>query len=336
MGNTHLSTQTGRKMVMYPCGELRHMRELDISPEACRPFGMYCGDRVKHSKHAEYGGAWVVGVAHNHLYFHWDVDDGATFLQSCSTAEQLHTKGVVLEFSPTRQLQVVEHKNSYFAPDLGRLLEGDPLKRPFSDVCFKVYGPGKPVRVRAHRNILISRSKYFESLLCNGMSESKQEDITLRDTPPAAFAALLQFLYTGETELRTPQIQGLDEVCGFGSETKEREPAGIEDVESDHFCAIFALADKYQVDELKQYCLSRLDSCLSVTNVFKFLLCADALNAPNIKAVCLDFVVEHYDETMNSSGFTVLCSKPSLAQEVILQCSCPNIKRLKTFSPSEM
>mmetsp|Transcript_19713 Transcript_19713/g.27668 ORF Transcript_19713/g.27668 Transcript_19713/m.27668 type:complete len:335 (-) Transcript_19713:188-1192(-) len=296
---------------------------------------MYCGDRVKHTKHDEYGGAWVVGVAHDHLYFHWDVDDGATFLQSCSNAEQLHKRGVVLEFSPTRQLlQVIEQQSAFSAPDFGKLLQGPD--RPFSDVSFDVSDErGNRAIIRAHRNILVSRSKYFESLLMNGMSESKQEDITLRDTPPAAFAALLQFLYTGETELLQPHnVDGLDDDCVLGNETKE----SVEDVESDYFCAIFGLADKYQVEDLKQYCLNRLDSCLSVKNVFKFMLCAHALSAPNIKGVCVDYVVDHYEEAIQSAGFRDLCTSPQLMQDIILECHYRRTEKrrkvqLPPFSP---
>jgi len=54
-------------------------------------------------------------------------------------------------------------------------------------------------RITAHKNILAARCAYFRAMFFSGMREAQRgNDITIRDTSPAAFRALLLHLYTDQ------------------------------------------------------------------------------------------------------------------------------------------
>lgn len=57
------------------------------------------------------------------------------------------------------------------------------------------------------------------------------------------------------------------------------------------FCDVYALADKYGQEDLKAYCLSRLRQYLTVSNVFRIMLCADVLGAEEIKVMLVQVCV---------------------------------------------
>ena len=80
----------------------------------------------------------------------------------------------------------------------------------------------------AHKVILAARSPVFAAMLTSGMTESITNRIKIDDVAPTTFKQFLKFLYTGvyTTEACSPhKIQ-----------------------------ALFQVADKYQVDTLKQIC----------------------------------------------------------------------------------
>merc|ERR1712125_217966 len=62
----------------------------------------------------------------------------------------------------------------------------------FTDVSFKVGG----ATISAHKAILVARSNYFHTMFLGGLKEAGQEEVEIRETTPAAFRALLKFIYT--------------------------------------------------------------------------------------------------------------------------------------------
>ena len=80
----------------------------------------------------------------------------------------------------------------------------------------------------AHKFVLAARSPVFAAMLTSGMSESISNRIKIDDVAPTTFKQFLKFLYTGEYTT---------EACS---------PHKIQ--------ALFQVADKYQVDTLKQIC----------------------------------------------------------------------------------
>ena len=71
---------------------------------------------------------------------------------------------------------------------------GSLLDDPTSvDVTFVVNNE----RIPAHRTILAARSTYFRTMFSSGMKEAQEgNDIIVQDTSPAAFRAMLLYLYT--------------------------------------------------------------------------------------------------------------------------------------------
>jgi sugar lactone lactonase YvrE len=80
---------------------------------------------------------------------------------------------------------------STLTSDYAALLDDDTS----ADVTFVV----KSERITAHRNILAARCTYFRVMFSSGMREAQRgNDIVIQDTSPAAFRALLLYLYTDE------------------------------------------------------------------------------------------------------------------------------------------
>jgi hypothetical protein len=97
-------------------------------------------------------------------------------------------------------------------------LLSDPSR---ADVTFVVEGE----KIKAHSVLLAARSKYFERMLCGGFAEAGSSaagsaaQIPIQNTTPAAFRALLRYLYTDElafseddvrARARSPRRSSLD------------------------------------------------------------------------------------------------------------------------------
>ncbi|XP_043245593.1 ankyrin repeat and BTB/POZ domain-containing protein 1-like isoform X1 [Amphibalanus amphitrite] len=81
---------------------------------------------------------------------------------------------------------------------LRRLLEA----HPFSDITFVVHGASFPV----HRCVLAARSEYFCDMLDTKWRDRTTVTLTNDLVNPAAFASLLQFLYTGRLETAVADV----------------------------------------------------------------------------------------------------------------------------------
>ncbi|VDL69472.1 unnamed protein product, partial [Nippostrongylus brasiliensis] len=83
-----------------------------------------------------------------------------------------------------------------------------------SDVVF-VVGDG---RIYAHRLLLAARSEYFRSMLYGGLKESNEDEVVLSETDPAAFTALLRYLYTGRLSIRRVEHKELVDILYLAHE----------------------------------------------------------------------------------------------------------------------
>ena len=93
--------------------------------------------------------------------------------------------------APPRAAAHVQKLPSTLTCDYAALLD-DPTS---ADVTFVVNNE----RIPAHRIILAARSTYFRSMFSSGMREAQSgNDIVIQDTSPAAFRALLLYLYADE------------------------------------------------------------------------------------------------------------------------------------------
>ncbi|KAG4966653.1 hypothetical protein JHK84_041224 [Glycine max] len=118
------------------------------------------------------------------------------------------------------------------------------LTGQYSDV--NIYIEGYGLIARAHKIVLSLWSIPFARMFTNGMSESMSSEVTLRDVPPEAFKAMLNFLYDGQLN---------DKVIDSGALLLQ----------------LLLLADQFGVTFLQQECCKMLLECLSEDSVCPLL-----------------------------------------------------------------
>jgi hypothetical protein len=107
-----------------------------------------------------------------------------------------------------------------------------------------------------HRCILASQSEYFAALFTNGMLESKQPVIALKDVSKEVFDLIVEFLYTG-------------------------------DIKSDVSWSVELLmaASRFQITDLEELCISRMT--IDETNVLQLL---NVTSSPSVTDACVNYI----------------------------------------------
>ncbi|XP_077128369.1 BTB/POZ domain-containing protein 2 [Ranitomeya variabilis] len=143
-----------------------------------------------------------------------------------------------------------------------------------SDVHFLV---GKGVgsqRIPAHRFVLAVGSAVFDAMFNGGMATTSTE-IELPDVEPAAFLALLKFLYSDEVQI--------------GPET---------------VMTTLYTAKKYAVPALEAHCVEFLKKNLRADNAFMLLTQARLFDEPQLASLCLENIDKNTSDALNAEGFT--------------------------------
>ncbi|XP_026133290.1 BTB/POZ domain-containing protein 2-like isoform X2 [Carassius auratus] len=143
-----------------------------------------------------------------------------------------------------------------------------------SDVHFLV-GKGIGVqRIPAHRFVLAAGSAVFDAMFNGGMATTSTE-IELPDVEPAAFLALLKFLYSDEVHI--------------GPET---------------VMTTLYTAKKYAVPALEAQCVEFLKKNLRADNAFMLLTQARLFDEPQLAALCLENIDKNTGDALAAEGFT--------------------------------
>ncbi|EFX84061.1 hypothetical protein DAPPUDRAFT_23177, partial [Daphnia pulex] len=111
----------------------------------------------------------------------------------------------------------------------------------FSDIVFNVRGR----QFKAHKNILATRSKFFNAMFEHPTKENLTNLIEVEDVEPAVFHEILRFIYTGKVSEST-----MGKMC----------------------VGILAATDKYLLDQLKMECETHIIHRMSVENCLELLL----------------------------------------------------------------
>ncbi|KAJ8343972.1 hypothetical protein SKAU_G00313010 [Synaphobranchus kaupii] len=143
-----------------------------------------------------------------------------------------------------------------------------------SDVKF-VVGKGRQAqRIPAHKFVLAAGSAVFDAMFNGGMATTSTE-IELPDVEPAAFLALLRFLYSDEIHI--------------GPET---------------VMTTLYTAKKYAVPALEAHCVEFLTKHLRADNAFMLLTQARLFDEPQLASICLDTIDKSTADAINAEGFT--------------------------------
>ncbi|KAH9403207.1 hypothetical protein TYRP_015085 [Tyrophagus putrescentiae] len=143
-----------------------------------------------------------------------------------------------------------------------------------------VVGDEKPQqRIPVHRERLAACSLVFAAMFCHeGTKEAQERQVEIPDVRAEVFKDFLQFVYTG-----------VRPKCG--RLTTE----------------LLILADKYQVEELKENCEEYLSATLSLSTVIPRLKVAALHGAAVLKESCLAFIAKNLVYLVNSSEWEELC-----------------------------
>ena len=159
---------------------------------------------------------------------------------------------------------------SVFVARMEALLDNEDL----SDVTFVV----GDTRIMANRAILIAQSEYFGAMLNSGFREGQGPrakrartsggeagtEITISDTTPEAFKALLRYLYTDELRFA-----------------------------DQHLLDVMRKAKEISLERVYNHTVRRVRKILSVNNVVALLVKADAYGLEDVRTATLGFLTRN-------------------------------------------
>ncbi|XP_041366332.1 BTB/POZ domain-containing protein 1-like [Gigantopelta aegis] len=168
-----------------------------------------------------------------------------------------------------------------------------------ADINFLVGKPPNTQNIPAHKFVLSVGSAVFDALFNGGMATTESL-IEIPDVEPAAFLALLRFLYSDEVQI--------------GPET---------------VMTTLYTAKKYAVPALERACVEFLKRNLSSDNAFMLLTQARLFDEPQLAALCLDSIDKNTTEALAADGFTDIDNETLC---VVLERDTLGIRECKLFS----
>jgi speckle-type POZ protein len=210
-----------------------------------------------------------------------------------------YTLTSIADAPPLQEKKGIAALLSEVGDHLGCLLDSAAL----SDVSFVVGGDDEAPPLRAHRAILAARSPVFKAQFCGHMLEANTDApsliITVPDMDSETFKTMLRFMYT------------------------DNLPAGLghdDEGEDEALLSLLAAADRYALDRLKLLCAQKLLSNMTVDTVATLLDCAETYNCPDLKTMCIEFVLddENFDKVVLTDSFIdlVVTRSPLLLAEM--------------------
>lgn len=189
-------------------------------------------------------------------------------------AEHLHTK----VYEPERLNE-----------QLGELLESGK----FSDVEFKVIdvdenGMERCEIFKAHKAVICPRSLYFKALLTGGLMESHLGQITIEDTSPVEFKAMLTWLYSKQIDYNSI---------------------------GDYILPLFSLVCRCDLRKLKSILEGVISFNLDASNVASLLIMSEQLNAPHLEQAAVSFILKEF--TTSAATCSIQYEEENTKQEVM-------------------
>jgi len=146
-----------------------------------------------------------------------------------------------------------------------------------------------------HKGILSARSPVFKAMFQSNMKENESGTVEIEDIQQEVVLEFLQYIYTGTISLNFEK---------YGEE-------------------LFAVADKYQVDQLKGACENEMISKLDAENCIEMLLLGDRYKARNLKKSAVDFFNKNKEKFDSFDWKLFSEDQPTIVIEV-MECLLKN------------
>jgi len=175
----------------------------------------------------------------------------------------------------------LHQRHEKLSNDFGQLL----TDKEFSDIeihCDEKVFP-------CHQVVLAARSPVFKAMIQAEMKEKQTKKIVIEDADPRTVAEMLAFIYSGDITLKTE------------GKTKD----------------LLRVADKYQLNDLKEMCEEKICSNLSIENSIESLVLGDSHNASKLKKMALDFIAKNMKKIVDTDVYKdLLAQRPALTLEI--------------------
>ena len=191
-----------------------------------------------------------------------------------------HSIEEVLDHSVTNDALSKHYHQGQLSQDLGLLFTSNE----YADITI-VCGDEK---FKCHKNILASRSPVFKTMFDADMKEKEAGSVEIKNMTPEVLENMLKYIYTSEA----PDIDTLTE-------------------------DLFAAAEQYQLEKLKELCEAKLCSKIEVANCIEILVLADLYQATTLKVTALKFVADNIGNMDASEWKKTLIAYPNLLVEVM-------------------
>ena len=151
-----------------------------------------------------------------------------------------------------------------------------------------VFAFDNDVVIRAHKWMLETRVPYFKRLFASGMREAETQRIEIKDADPDTFRKMLRFVNCAQL------------------------PDDVETSAAD----LLPIADKYDIQELKDVCAAVFAMNLETDNVAMTLILADLYRCADLKNVCFEMMTRRKEE-VGEKGMEPLLQHPQLLMEFL-------------------
>ena len=142
-----------------------------------------------------------------------------------------------------------------------------------TDVTLQVEGK----EFKAHKVVLAASSPVFAAMFKEGTKEHQDNNVNIEDIDSDVFDVFLRFLYSG-------QVDQLAEI----------------------YLDLFAAADKYDVQPLREICIHHMATNISVDNAVDVLALAERHSVEPIKSLALQFIKTNFANVVESDSWTSL------------------------------
>lgn len=147
-------------------------------------------------------------------------------------------------------------------------------EREFCDITLNV----KDTEFKAHINILSARSSVFAAMFKHETSEKQSGIVNILDCDPESFQEFLEYLY-----------------CGY-----------LEHISFRSAFYLYKTADKYDIQELKEFCVEYMEHNLTVENIFDVVTLAEEYDEKELGDAAEDFFSRNLGDILVTAGWKTL------------------------------